>query len=59
MTNIRPKSTHTYTVVQLPIPASMYAYIKEKLLTNGYGHSVEDEHIDMHGIALVPEETHV
>lgn len=48
------RSTHTYVV--LDISPEAHADIKAKFLAAGYGHSIDGDTIDMHGIALEPKE---
>lgn len=47
------RSTHTYVVMELS-PAA-HAEIKAKMLAAGYGHAIDGEAIDMHGIAVEPD----
>lgn len=56
------RSTHTY--VLLEISEGAYLEIKKKLEEAGYGHAFHENpdapdspRIDMHGIALIPEQT--
>ena len=46
--------THTY--VELPVSPQVFEEIKGKLLAAGSGHAVDGDTIDMHGLAVVPEE---
>ena len=48
------RSTHTYAILEVS-PAA-HAEIKAKLLAADYGHAIAGDTIDMHGIALEPEE---
>ena len=59
-----PRTTHTYAL--LPISAAAYAEIREKLQQAGYDHQINHpgpgqayEALDMHGLALVREESEV
>ena len=46
----------TYTYAVLRISPEAHAEIKAKLLAAGYQHAIKGDTIDMHGIALEPEE---
>jgi hypothetical protein len=46
------RSTHTYVILEISPEA--HAEIKAKLLAADYGHAIDGETIDMHGIALQP-----
>lgn len=50
------RTTHTF--VLLDVPYEMYNLVREKLIAAGYDHAVDDTEktLDMHGIALTPEE---
>jgi hypothetical protein len=48
--------SHTY--VELPLSRAAFEEIKAKLKAAAYGHAfIDDQTIDMHGLAVVPEET--
>lgn len=47
------RSTHTYAV--LPVNQSTFDDVKTRLLAADYGHAIDGEAIDMHGIALAVE----
>lgn len=44
----------TYTLVELPVPAESFKWLKEKMFDGGYSHRIGIDHIDMTHIALVP-----
>ena len=48
------RSTHTY--VTLGVSAAAHAEVTRKLKAAGYDHVFDGDEIDMHGLALVPEE---
>jgi len=45
----------TYTYVTMEVPPEMFEWFAKKLRNTGYESSVEEDVIDMHGIALIPE----
>lgn len=47
--------THTHTYSVLEISRAAFDEIKGRLLAASYGHAIDGDLIDMHGIALAPE----
>ena len=49
--------TYTHTYVKLPVSQETFDEIRNKLLDAGYGEflSLDDESIDMHGLAIIVE----
>lgn len=45
----------TYTVVKLPVPTSIYIWVKQKLRDAGYDHVIHDDMLDLTHIALVDD----
>lgn len=48
------RTTHTY--VELALSPASYEEIAKKLREAGYDHAFDGATIDMHGLAVVPEE---
>lgn len=47
---MRPRTTYTHAL--LDVSPEAYREIRAKLEAAGYGHAIDGQHIDMHGIAL-------
>jgi len=48
--------TATRTYALMSVPRAMFDLVRGKLQEAGYDHAIDDDSLDMHGIALVVEE---